>query len=136
MYLPAMNETIVFYRLMSKFVNQREDIPEDARQVIYYTLAVGHHVGVLDCFTRLFEIPMESFKKWLDLLPESDGKTKLSGIIRWGEIEVNKSHASMLQEILELPVSEQFPWRPIFQDCLHSMQIEPAFYIMVKKQNG
>ncbi len=131
-----MTEKIVFYRLISKHVNQREDIPEDARQVIYYTLAVGHHVGVLDCFSPLFEIPLDDFQKWLDSLPESIGKTKLSGILKWGEIEINKSHAAMLQELLEIPESEYLLWKQPFQDCLRSMQMEPAFYVMVKKQNG
>lgn len=131
-----MKKKIVFYRLISKHVNQREDIPEDARQVIYYTLAVGHHVGVLDSFSPLFEVPIDDFQKWLDSLPESSGKAKLAGINKWGEIEINKSHAVMLQELLEIPGSEFLSWKKPFQDCLRSMQIEPAFYMMVKKQNG
>lgn len=130
-----MNERIVFYRLMSKIVNQREDIPDDARQVVYYTLAVGHHVGVLDCFTPLFEIPMDSFTKWLNCVPDSNGKTKLSGILKWGEIEINRSHVSILQELLDLPVSDEFRWKESFQQCLDSMVMEPAFYMMVKKHN-
>lgn len=40
-----MNPSIVIYRLSRKFVNQRQDIPETARRVVYYTPAVGHHVG-------------------------------------------------------------------------------------------
>lgn len=131
-----MIEKVVFYRLASKFVNQAEDIPEEARQVLYYTLAVGHHVGVLDCFSRLFEIPMDNFRKWLNALPDSIGKTKLSGVIQWGEIEINHSHVAMLKQLLDMPISEQYPWQATFQDCLQTMQIEPAFYLMVKKQNG
>lgn len=130
-----MNERIVFYRLMSKIVNQREDIPDDARQVVYYTLAVGHHVGVLDCFTPLFEIPMDSFTNWLNCVPVSNGKSKLAGILKWGEIEINRSHVSILQELLDLPISDNFSWKESFQQCLDSMVMEPAFYMMVKKHN-
>jgi hydrogenase-4 component J len=129
-----MKDNIVFYRLMSKFVNHREDIPEKARQVVYYTLAVGHHVGVLDCFTRLFVIPMDNFQEWIDALPETDGKTKITGILKWGEIEINRNHVGILQELLDHPISENYAWKPIFQDSLKSMLIEPAFYMMVKRQ--
>lgn len=128
-----MEEKIVFYRLTSKFVNQHEDIPQEARQVIYYSLAIGHHVGVLDCFTSLFEIPRDTFEKWLELLPDSPGKSKLYGVLRFGEIEVNNSHAKMLQEVLDLPVSENYNWKSLFQDSLQSMLVEPAYYMMVRK---
>lgn len=130
-----MKENIVFYRLMSKFVNHREDIPEEARQVVYYTLAVGHHVGVLDCFTRLFEISIDDFLNWVNTLPESNGKTKISGILKWGEIEINRNHVGILQELLDNPNSEKFAWKTTFQEYLQSMLIEPAFYLMVKRQN-
>ena len=40
-----MSAWIAIYQLHSKFVNQRQDVPEDARQIVYYSLAVGHHVA-------------------------------------------------------------------------------------------
>jgi hydrogenase-4 component J len=32
---------VVFYQLTHKFVNREQDIPEDSRQVIYYSLAIA-----------------------------------------------------------------------------------------------
>jgi hypothetical protein len=52
-----MSARVAIYQLSHKFVNQREDVPENAQQVVYYTLAIGHHVGVLDCFSSISEIP-------------------------------------------------------------------------------
>ena len=49
-----MAAQIVFYRLSEKIVNTKEEIPEDARQVVYYALAAHggsisaeHGIGAL-----------------------------------------------------------------------------------------
>ena len=50
---PCLGHTpdqVVFYELTRKFVETEEDVPQEACDVLYYTLAVGHHTGVLDCF--------------------------------------------------------------------------------------
>ena len=127
-----MSARVAVYQLSHKFINRREDVPENARQVVYYALAVGHHVGVMDCFSSLVEIPMDEFSHWLDKLPEGPGKKKLEGIIKWGEIEINRSHVGLILPILEANPAEQ-PWT---QTLLHSLQCiiqEPALYLMVKK---
>ncbi len=54
-----MSERAVFYQLTHKFVNNDAYIPENAQQVMYYSLAIGHHVGVMDCFKSLMEIPLD-----------------------------------------------------------------------------
>src|SRR5512138_228334 len=92
---------ISVYQLRSKFVNQREDVPEDARQIVYYTLAVGHHVGVMDCFSSQMEIPLDEYTAWVQSLPEGPARTKLEGALRWGEIEVNQTHLRMLLPLVE-----------------------------------
>ncbi len=56
-----MEPQVVFYRLSRKIVNNQDDIPEDARQVMYYSLAIGHHVGVMDCFSELMAVPAEKY---------------------------------------------------------------------------
>jgi hypothetical protein len=124
---------VAFYQLSRKFVNQREDIPENTRQVIYYTLAVGHHVGVLDCFSILTQASLDDYCAWLEMFPESPGKTKLEGVVKWGEIEINQSHVSMLLPLLESSNPQESPWAPILVQCLHSMVQEPAYYLMVRK---
>lgn len=125
-----MSPKIAVYQLRSKFVNQREDVPEDARQVVYYTMAVGHHVGVLDCFSTQLEMPLDEYSTWLETLPECPGRVKLEGAVRWGEIEVNQSHLGMLLPLFE---SAGPAWVPEFRRCLECIRQEPAMYLMVRK---
>jgi hydrogenase-4 component J len=128
-----MSPKIAVYQLRSKFVNQRADVPEDACQVMYYTLAVGHHVGVMDCFSSQIEIPLEEYKTWLQTLPEGPARAKLEGAVRWGEIEVNQTHLGMLLPLLEAAQPEGPGWTRDFIRCLNSVEQESAMYLMVRK---
>lgn len=125
--------TVSIYQLHTKFVNTREDIPEEARQVVYYSLAVGHHVGVMDCFSSLAEIPWGEFAAWVEQLPMGPGKDKLAGVIRWGEIEVNRSHVEMLRPLFARPDSPA--WGVVFTQCLQGMVQEPALYLMLRRRD-
>ncbi len=133
-----MAERVVFYRLTHKFVNQEQDIPEDARQVVYYSLAIGHHVGVLDCFQGLLEIPLEDYRRWVSQLPDGPGRRKLEGLLKWGEIEINRSHAHDLLPALHgsLPDTDeaQPAWAGILCQCLQEIIEEPALYLMARKR--
>lgn len=128
-----MNSKIVIYQLRSKFVNQREDVPEEARQVVYYTLAVGHHVGVMDCFSSQMEIPLDEYASWVQSLPEGPARTKLEGAIRWSEIEVNSSHVQMLLPLFEAAQADGPSWSREFVQCLNGIKQEPALYLMLRK---
>ncbi len=128
-----MNPHITFYQLRSKFVNQREDIPETARQVLYSTLAVGHHVGVLDCFSALVDIPLDEFQDWVMRLPVGPGRTKLEGLFKFGEIEINLSHIGMLLPVLAQPEIANTLWASQIRQCLQAMQQEPAIYLMARR---
>ena len=128
-----MSSKIVVYQLRSKFVNQREDVPEDARQVVYYTLAVGHHVGVMDCFSSRMEIPLDEYTSWVQTLPEGPARTKLEGAIRWSEIEVNSSHVRMLHALFEGAPVNGPSWTRDFIQCLNAIRQEPALYLMLRK---
>ena len=48
-----MTTQVFFYLLNERFVENDEQVPEQAKQVMYYSLAIGHHVGVIDCFKKL-----------------------------------------------------------------------------------
>lgn len=128
-----MTPKIIIYQLRTKFVNQREDVPEDAKQVVYYTLAVGHHVGVMDLFSNRLEIPLEEFAAWVQSQPEGPARTKLEGALRWGEIEVNQSHVRMLLPLLEAAPAEGPGWTREFVECLNAVRQESAMYLMVRK---
>ena len=128
-----MASKISVYQLRSKFVNKREDVPEDARQVVYYTLAVGHHVGVMDCFSSQVDIPLEEFAAWVQSQPEGPARTKLEGALRWGEIEVNQTHIGMLLPLFEAAQAQGPSWTRGFVQCLNDVKQEPAMYLMVRK---
>ena len=127
-----MNPRVAVYQLSHKFVNRQEDVPEDARQVEYYALAVGHHVGVMDCFSSLVDIPLDEFCSWLESMPECEGRKKLEGVVKWGEIEINRSHVGLLLPMLE-GCTERISWITEIVQSLRSMIQEPALYLMVRK---
>lgn len=133
-----MSERVVFYQLTHKFVNQEQGIPESARQVIYYSLAIGHHVGVMDCFQSLMEIPLDDYRQWIERLPEGTGRLKMEGLLKWGEIEVNREHAGdllpALKDSLPRMDSSQAHWSGMLSQCLAQMIKEPALYLMVRKR--
>jgi hydrogenase-4 component J len=132
-----MPERVVFYQLTHKFVNQEQDIPEETRQVVYYSLAIGHHVGVMDCFQSLMEIPLEDYRQWVSQLPDGTGRRKLEGLLKFGEIEINHSHAGELlpamNDSLSAMDASQTQWAGVLSQCLQKMIEEPALYLMVRK---
>ena len=88
---------VVFYRLGQKFVDHERSIPEDVRSVLYYTLAIGHHTGVIDCLQPRLSTSREVFAGVLAALEEGPARDKLSGIEKFGEIEVKKEHVPILK---------------------------------------
>ena len=82
---------VVFYRLGEKFVDHERSIPEDVRSVLYYTLAIGHHTGVIDCLAPRLTTSREVFADVLALLGPGRAHDKLAGIEKFGEIEVKRS---------------------------------------------
>ena len=88
---------VVFYRLTKKFVESREEIPDEAKEVMYYTLAIGHHTGVIDCFEPVLGCSRELYDQVVALFPEGgEARFKLEGIDRFGEIQIDKSHVPVL----------------------------------------
>ncbi len=133
-----MEEKVVFFQLTQKFVNRDKSLPQGAlpegpRQVLYYSLAIGHHVGVMDCFQTLLEVPLEDYRKWLDGMPEGAARHKLEGLLKWGEIEINSSHAQDLIGLFNSKAPEQPAWNNILLGSLKQMLQEPALYLMVRR---
>lgn len=131
-----MEPQIAFYRLSRKIVNSQEHVPEDAQQVMYYSLAIGHHVGVMDCFSELMSVPSGQFRHWLDGLPDGEARRKLEGAFLWNEIEINRSHVDellpALRESLSAAGGPEPQWIQTMVQCLTEMVAEPAFYMMVR----
>jgi hydrogenase-4 component J len=132
-----MPDRIVFYQLGRKVVSNQENVQENARQVIYYSLAIGHHLGVMDCFSVLMEVQLEEFKQWISHLPEGSGRRKLEGVLKWGEIEINRSHVNELVLALNANLSrmsaDEACWTDVLVQFLRKIIEEPILYLIVKK---
>ena len=131
-----MRPEIVFYRLNRKVVHNREAIPEDARQVMYYSLMIGHHVGVMDCFSELMAVPTDQYGQLLDAMADHEARRKLDGALKWSEIEINRSHVNSLLPALHGALARMdgsaAEWVRTFARCLREMVEEPALYLMLK----
>jgi hypothetical protein len=133
-----MAEQAVFYQLARKLVGTDAEVPADARQVVYYSLAIGHHVGIMDCLRRLVSIPIEEYAAWLDQLPPGAGRDKLAGLLKWGEIEINHGHAAELAAALRQCRPRLNPseagWTAALLQSLQAMMTEPALYLMARRR--
>lgn len=137
-YSQYSQPVVLFYALNQKFVDSDEDVPEQSQQVMYYSLAIGHHVGVIDCFKPILQCTYEQYKQWLDKLPESEAKRKLAGLIKFGEIMIDVTHINGLALILSKNrphfSDQECEWTDILMANFAAIQKEPAMYLMVKRK--
>lgn len=131
-----MEPQVVFYQLGRKVVSNQSGVPEETRQIVYYSLAIGHHVGVMDCFDELMSMPVDGFRQWLSRLPQGEGRCKLEGVLAYDEIEINKTHVRALQSALDVarPMmsTEEKLWTGQMVQYLNRINAEPALYLMLK----
>lgn len=131
-----MDSQVAFYRLSRKIVSNQGSIPEDARQVMYYSLAIGHHVGVMDCLSEMVAVPVDSYMRCVQALPEGAARRKLEGALTWHEIEINRSHVDELLAALNGLLSslgeQESRWVSVVIQSLRQIAAEPALYLMVK----
>lgn len=133
-----MTPDIVFYRLNAKILERAEDVPEDARQVVYYSLAIGHHVGVFDCFKPVLKCSKELYDGVLAALPgDGEARRKLAGLLTFGEITVDKSHTALLRpalaEAAEKVAADVADWMRELDVSLAAIDQEPAIYLMGRR---
>ena len=55
-----MSETVVFSQLSRKFIDENDATPDQAQQVVDYSLAIGHHLGVIDCLEAALSCPWDA----------------------------------------------------------------------------
>ncbi|MDR1082896.1 MAG: hypothetical protein LBL27_03390 [Coriobacteriales bacterium] len=138
---------VVFYRLCAKFVDNERSVPKETSDVLYYTLAVGHHTGIIDCFSESFSCSQDVYERIIGLFPpESDAHYKLDGIRRKGEIQIDKSHLDVfdtsvndarasLDALDVLDVGDEAytamrDWLDGFSLSLDDMKCHPEVYLM------
>ena len=113
---------IVFWTLRKKFVASSDEMPEHSSQVMYYSLAIGHHVGVIDCLNVAFRCPLTEYEDWLAQVEEEQARRKMLGVMTFGEIVIDASHTALWQA------------RSIqFIHLLDEIVQEPAIYLMARK---
>ena len=128
---------IVFYQLRDKFLERAEDVPATAQQVVYHALAIGHHVGVFDCFRPMLRCSETFFDRLIDSLPAGEARRKLEGIKRFGEITVDRSHTRLLSTgftgVRQGLDAETGEWVDRFDLALAEIEAEPAIYLTGRK---
>lgn len=81
-----MSAKVIFYALSQKSLDSKEKVPEQAQLVMYYSLAIGHHVGVIDCLKPVLTCPLDDYQTWITQLPIGDAQCKMVGLQKFGEI--------------------------------------------------
>mgnify|MGYP000354876157 FL=1 len=95
-----MSETVVFSQLSRKFIDENDATPAAAQQVVYYSLAIGHHLGVIDCLEAALSCPWADYLAWIATLEEgSTARRKMEGVPKYGEIVIDANHIAMLANV-------------------------------------
>jgi hydrogenase-4 component J len=126
-----------FCSLNQKFVDKDEQIPDGAKEVMYYSLAIGHHVGVIDCLKTILEYPLDDYRLWIDKLDDGAAKRKLEGLFRFGEITVDRSHTQLLAQAMAAAKARfdqrELACTEILMKTLYAIESEPAIYVMIRR---
>lgn len=134
-----MSETVVFSQLSRKFIDENDNTPDDAQQVIYYGLAIGHHLGVIDCLEAAMTCPWDDYLAWIATLEAgSEARRKMEGVPRYGEIVIDANHIVMLAHAFDAAragqTAQQQAWSNHMLNMLHAIHQENAIYLMVRRQ--
>ncbi len=137
--METATERVVFYQLSRKFVHRGHDVPAKSQQLLHYTLAIGHHIGIIDCFSAQLEMPMEGFRNWLSHMPKGEARRKLEGILRYGEIEISIAHTGLLRKAFDAGAATmsdaESDWTARLSQMLQLIDDEPTIYLMVKRSS-
>ncbi len=133
-----MSETVVFSQLSRKFIDENDATPSEAQQVVYYSLAIGHHLGVIDCLEAALTCPWDQYLAWIATLEEgSVARRKMEGVPKYGEIVIDSNHVSMLANAFDKAragqTAQQKEWSESMLGMLHAIYQESAIYLMVRR---
>lgn len=131
-----MSARAIFYALNQKFLDSKDKVPEQAQQVMYYSLAIGHHVGVIDCLKPVLTCALDDYRRWIAQLPPAEARRKMEGLLKFGEITLDRSHTATLgRDFAALCAArDDYPdWTRVLTEYLAAIEREPALYLMVKR---
>lgn len=140
----SLHDKVVFYALGSKFVDEKcaqQRSSKKAQEVVYYSLAIGHHVGVIDCLQPQLTCPLPGYLQWIACLAEnSEAQRKMAGVRRFGEITIDSSHTHLLalalRDARERMSAEQQAWSDRLIALLQQIENDPAMYLMVRRYDA
>ena len=140
---PEKNK-VIFYSLSSKFVDEKcaqKHSSQEVKEVVYYSLAIGHHLGVIDCLKSRLECPLDEYARWIDCLPKNgEAHRKLAGVQRFGEINIDSSHTHLLALALRDARPDMSPeqqgWSDSLIALLTQIECDPAMYLMVRRYDA
>lgn len=108
-----MSEKVVFSQLSRKFIDENDATPDAAQQVVYYSLAIGHHLGVIDCLEAALSCPWQEYLAWIGTLEAgSTARRKMEGVPKYGEIVIDSNHIAMLANAFDAALAVQSPEQP------------------------
>lgn len=133
-----MSERVVFSQLSRKFIDENNATPDAAQQVVYYSLAIGHHLGVIDCLEAALSCPWQEYLAWIGTLEAgSTARRKMEGVPKYGEIVIDSNHIAMLANAFDAALAVQSPeqqvWSKTVLSMLHDIHQESAIYLMVRR---
>lgn len=131
---------VIFYRLTAKFVDNEQSIPAASVDVLYYTLSIGHHTGVIDCLSESFSCSSSVYDRFVALFAADDpARYKLEAINRHGEVQIDRAHLNLFADfdLLQSEVeSSAAPDEPLceflgdFAAALADMREQTGLYLM------
>ena len=121
-----MSEKVVFSQLSRKFIDENDATPAEAQQVVYYSLAIGHHLGVIDCLEAALTCPWDEYLAWIATLEAgSEARRKMEGVPKYGEIVIDINHVPMLANAFDkaraAQTSQQKEWSTMLLSMLHDI---------------
>lgn len=137
-----MADEVFFYRLSRKFVDEQFDVPEEAKEVMYYSLAIGHHLGIVDCLSADLVCPLAGYRDWVAKLPaSSEARRKMEGFLTFGEITIYREHCHMLACAFDrirkaegLLSKQEREWTDCFMSQLTALYNDPHMYLMIRSR--
>ncbi len=107
---------------------------------MYYSLAIGHHVGVIDCLRVALRCPLAEYHQWIASLEDEQARRKMQGVVTFGEIIIDSTHISLLAKAFTpLTKNAESPWKRLsdqMMKLLDDIAHEPAIYLLARKITG
>ncbi|MTI14538.1 formate hydrogenlyase maturation HycH family protein [Sansalvadorimonas verongulae] len=136
--LESQSDQVLFYTLYKKFLDESYGIPEEAKEVMYYTLAIGHHVGIVDCMKVALQCTLKEYRQWINHLEEgSDARYKMDRFFVYGEVTVLEEHTTMLASAFDKLDREPMTEKEVAMtekmvELMAAIHREPTMYMMIK----